>query len=185
MGTIYLSPAFAAGDIYSSAKRIFELTTSAAITTGTSQAIFQRQIGSGSTLYPIGRITIHSGVMPTSISTVTSFASYTSTVLCTFRNDNGGVTFAPSDISFYGTPSVITSAYVTATMSGTATWFLLSSAAASSNTFDNGLLWHQIVGSVGPIGGSDDLVISNVNITAGQLVRIFNLRFSIPTTFTF
>lgn len=193
MPTIYLSPNFAAGLSISAAARIFEVGTlgnslgaAASVNGGTVlQPLLPSATGS-STPYPAGRIIIMRGTAPTVISTVTSFSSYTSTVLCAFE---GADFIAATGAAYYASPTVLTSSYKAATASGTATWFILGSTAyangLAASYLNTAVLHHQIVGSVGVVGSGADLEISNVNVTSGQLLRISNLRFSIPTTFTF
>ena len=193
MPTIYLSPDFATGhQNLSSAARIFEVGTAGSnlgavsVNGGTLLQPLLPAAATGSTPYAAGRIIIMRGTAPTVISTVTSFSSYTSTVLCAFE---GSDFTTPTGASYYASPTVLTSNYKAAVASGTATWFILASTAwgtsVATSYLNTATLWHQIVGDVGPVGSGADLEISNVNVTSGQLLRISNLRFSIPTTFTF
>lgn len=188
MGTIYLSPDFAAGNSTSAAKRIFEVGGSGFDPNGavTQPLLPEKYRVVSSTPYAAGRLIVMQGTPPAVISTVTSFSSYTSTVLCAFE---GADFTTASSVSYYASPSVLTSAYKPATATGTATWFLLLSTIIPPNSnndyYNSAPLFHQIVGNVGAVGSGADLEIANVNVTTGQLLRIYNLRFSIPTTFTF
>jgi hypothetical protein len=84
-------------------------------------------------------------------------------------------------------PIVITTTYVTASASGTATWFWwLTTPLTNVNTFNNAVQpYNQIIGTVGVTGSGADLEFVSNTITAGEQYRIFNLRLLLPEAWSF
>ena len=137
--------------------------------------------GDGSGNRAVPQIYLMKGVMPSDFSTLTSYSVRSSDVLVTY--DSG-----TSDIIIPATknPLVITTNLVTATASGTATWFWW---AVRQNNYPGVLtvtapIVHQIIGNVGLVGSGSDLEIADVNIIAGFPYRIANLGFRFPATWT-
>lgn len=128
---------------------------------------------------------IMKGIIPADFSTLTNFNARSSDVLMTYvtKDQNAG-DFLPT--SLVANPSVITTIYVPATTTGTATWFwwtqrmTLGGAVNGTDPFV-----HQIIGIVGAVGSNSDLEISDTNIISGNSYRIYNLRLNWPTIWTF
>lgn len=128
------------------------------------------------------QITIMKGVVPTNITALTSFADRSADVLITY--DSAADNLSPSATTYYLSPAVFTSVFVTASASGTATWFWWTCRPANGPTPQN-TLNQQIIGTVGLTGGGDDLEIPNTSIVAGQLYRISDLRLQLPRIFVY
>jgi hypothetical protein len=135
-----------------------------------------------------GRLCIMKGTVPVNFSTLTSFNAQSANVLVTFdssANTGGGAN------NFIGTqdnsnPMVITTTYINAIASGTATWFWWFTSLANNTAWNNSdLPANQIVGTVGITGSGADLTLPSVAITSGNPYRIVNYRLQIPTEWTF
>ena len=129
-------------------------------------------------------VSIHlmQGVVPTDLSTLTSYSVRSADILVSWYNFNYGNSNNLSafhiNISSYTTPCIISSSYVAATASGTATWFwwTVRNIPSSGNMTGGTTLHHQIVGTVGTTGSGADLELPDVNITSGENYRFLNLR---------
>lgn len=75
-------------------------------------------------------------------------------------------------------PIVINTDFVSATNSGTATWFRLYSYRGTN-------LIHQIVGTVGLLEDSVDLKLGDTSIVSSVPYKISNFRILFPSTFTY
>jgi hypothetical protein len=84
-------------------------------------------------------------------------------------------------------PAVISTQYVAASASGTATWFwwIVPPTLGSGNRDTAATPIHQIIGTVGATGTGSDLELVSTTITAGEQYRILNLRILFPTTWTY
>jgi hypothetical protein len=136
------------------------------------------------------RLAIYKGTVPADFSTLTSFNAKISDLLITF--DATSFTSSTGINQFTGSqnnvnPMVISTTYVNATASGTATWFWwFTSSAGGSNTWNNTAApINQIIGTIGITGSGADLTLPSVNIVSGSPYRIFNYRLQIPTEWTF
>jgi hypothetical protein len=87
-------------------------------------------------------------------------------------------------------PASLTSNFISASASGTATWFWwycssVHSIVIDSVNQDNMGLWHQVIGTVGIAGSGADLEMVSTSITAGELYRIANLKIAFPSIWTY
>jgi len=137
-----------------------------------------------------GRLAIFKGTVPVDFSTLTSFNAKASDLLITYdatswSSSTGINQFTGSQDNV--NPMVITTTYVNATATGTATWFWWFTTPLSGfNVWNNATVpYNQIVGTVGITGSGADLTIPSVSITSGSPYRIFNYRLQIPTEWTF
>jgi hypothetical protein len=136
------------------------------------------------------RLAIFKGTVPVDFSTLTSFNAKASDLLITYDATAG--TSSTGINQFTGSqgsvnPMVITTTYVNATATGTATWFWWFTTPMSGGSVWNNTVvpYNQIVGTVGTTGSGADLTIPSVAITTGSPYRIFNYRLQIPTEWTF
>ena len=111
---------------------------------------------------PDGHIYIMKGTMPVAPN-LTSIPF--SNVLLDFSVQSGSF-IVQTNVN----PVVISTTYLTATGTGSATWFLLT---AYSNI---GTIYQQAIGTVGLTGSGSDLEISDTVVTSGLTYRILNLR---------
>lgn len=111
-------------------------------------------------------ITTHSGSLLVAFSAPSAFSS---TV--------GPVTRAMVDTTH--TLQIITN-FVTATSTGTATWFAINQFVQTNNAMN-----HFITGTVGTTGSGADLIISDTNIVSGQQYKIANLTLTRSSVFTY
>jgi len=137
-----------------------------------------------------GRLAIYKGTVPVDFSTLTSFNAKAADLLITY--DATQYTSSTGINQFTGSqdnvnPMVITTTYVNASATGTATWFWwFTTPLSGSNIWSNTTVpYNQIVGTVGITGSGADLTLPSVAITSGSPYRIFNYRLQIPTEWTF
>jgi hypothetical protein len=136
---------------------------------------------------------IMKGVMPTTFTGLTSFATRSADVLVPFSTSfsnftNSGSTpqdFSPSTAGVNTHPVALNTNYVFATASGTATWFwwIIREMFSGSTGIGNNLC-NQIIGSIGTPGSGADMEIPSVAIVSGQAYRVRNLVLSFPQTWT-
>lgn len=139
---------------------------------------------------PAGQILLMKGTVPTDFSSLTSYSNRSADVLAQWNVGTrpGGNNFTVSTPNT--NPAIISTTFVAATASGTATWFwwisrLLYSSSSVNPPYLNSPLPSQIVGTVGEVGSGSDLEISSTTITTNQLLRILNLRLQLPSTYTY
>jgi len=116
------------------------------------------------------RVRFMKGTIPSDFTSLTAPGSRSADVL---------VTFTPSQLIFDASdhPIVVSSQQVAATASGTASWFWWC-------TYDGGNVpTQQMIGTIGSSG--TDIVIPDSNIVSGQNYSFTNLRFQMPTSFTY
>jgi hypothetical protein len=137
-----------------------------------------------------GRFAIMKGAVPTDFSTLTSYSVRMADTLVLFdstpyTSTSGTNAFAPTqqDVN----PMIISTIYINATASGTATWYWwFTTPLSGSNIWNNTILpYNQIIGTVGVSGSGADLTLPSVAITSGNPYRIFNYRLQIPASWTF
>jgi len=123
-----------------------------------------------------GLVHIMKGAVPSNFTGLT-IASRTSDILATFSVAN-------NDFSSSGyTNNVFTmnTSLVSATGTGTATWFWIVQRGTVNATI---VEVQQIVGTVGTLGSGADLEISTTSIVTGSPYRISNLVFNMPDSWT-
>ena len=137
-----------------------------------------------------GRLAIFKGTVPTDFTGLTSFNAKAADLLITY--DATFWTSSTGINQFTGSqdnvnPMVITTPYVNALASGTATWFWwFTTPLSASNVWNNAIVpYNQIVGTVGITGSGADLTLPSVALVAASPYRIFNYRLQIPTEWTF
>lgn len=136
------------------------------------------------------RLAILKGTVPTDFSTLTSYNARSADTLILF--DATPTTSSTGINQFTGSqdntnPMVVTTLYVNATASATATWFWwFTTPLSGSNVFNNTVTpYNQIVGTVGITGSGADLTLADVSIVSGNPYRIYDYRLQIPTSWTF
>ena len=142
--------------------------------------------GQGSSNTSTGQLRLMSGTMPGSPN-IANVNAVSSQVLCTF-NAGGGIAtgdFVTSQVTV--NPAILSTQYVAATGSGTATWFWIATIPNQSNGNYNpaSTPLHQIIGTVGLSGSGADLIMANTTVAAGSTYRIINLQLQLPTTWNF
>jgi hypothetical protein len=126
------------------------------------------------------------GTIPASATVTANINARASDILATFGA--GSVSsgdFVTSQLTV--NPAVISTQYVAASASGTATWFwwIVPPTLGSGNRDTAATPIHQIIGTVGATGTGSDLELVSTTITAGEQYRILNLRILFPTTWTY
>jgi len=170
MSTICLSPAF----ITAALPRVFRGSGSTAGDSG----IFSPDVSSKCFIH------IMPGIMPTNL-TYSTFTTTNAIALCSFSA-------ADLNRSVFNTNLInIITEYVAATITGTATWFLITVISNPYIGYGNYALQinspsiHQLAGTIGLVGSGADLELPSTTITVGQLLRIANLHMALPTSFTY
>ena len=155
--------------------------TSAALTrigVGSSMAEASLFSAGGSANYPLGRICIMKGTMPTDTSSLTTYPARSADILVTFDGANGGV---QAGVTSLNNVTTVALPYTNATASGQATWFWWL--VKGGTTVSSGdAIYHSIIGSIGTLGSGADLEVNDVNVVQGSPYRITNLRITWPTT---
>ena len=133
-------------------------------------------------------IALMKGAVPTDFTGLTTFGSRSADILCQWIYAINTNNLSPSVPNT--NPAVITSDFVAATASGTATWFWWRTVAAANigsqpNWSSSSTLYDQIIGTVGTVGSGSDLEIPSTTITSTQLLRILNLRLQLPSTYNY
>lgn len=118
---------------------------------------------------------LYSGSVPT-LEDLTSYTSRNSDALITFEIRETEV-FNERSV-FNTNPIVINTNFVSASGTGTATWFRLYS-------YHDVNLIHQIIGTVGLPQDNPDLELGDVTLTAGFPYKISNFRILFPSSFTY
>lgn len=162
-----------------------------------NQALFTRQYGASATendqygfrtayYYAIlyGVVNLMKGAVPTDFTELTSPSSRSSDILVTWTTNQGGWSYSDPLTNIDGIANV-SSPYSVASASGIATWFWWYNAtgpAAGDPAYRN-YIYTQLVGTVGTSG--TDLVIADTTIIAGANYRLLNLKFDVPTEYTY
>lgn len=138
-----------------------------------------------------GAIYVMKGSVPTSNSFPANFDARSSDVLISFQmgtaaqGESGRMQeFSPTLTTYYLNPAVISTNFVTASATGTASWFWFVNRNNDRYGATAGLN-QQIIGTVGGVNSGADLEIASTSIVSGQMVRLINLMFTLPITFTF
>ena len=135
----------------------------------------------GSTLYDVSnggeyraKIRFMKGTIPADFTTLTTMDSRSADVLVTWQPS------ANLTIDTTANPVVIESQYVNASASGTAAWFWW---AVPDYTSASSTIIQQMIGTIGTSG--TDLVLASTTIVSGSPYRFSNLKFGMPTSFTY
>lgn len=104
----------------------------------------------------------------------------------TFRDSDKLINFKPvsghfSASQFSVNPVIISTIFVPAEATGTATWFLLR----SDNYLGGGGIQSSLFGTVGVIGSGADLEMADVNILSGDNYRISAMKLEFPSSWEF
>jgi hypothetical protein len=141
---------------------------------------FRNWISWGGGISPIyteyGTIQLMKGSVPTDFSGLTSPTSRSSDILAAWSTGTGTWTYSNPVTNGDGIAR-IDSPYVTASSSGIASWFWWYNV----DRFDRILI--QLAGTVGTSG--TDMVMGDTTIIAGANYRFLNLKFDIPTEYTY
>lgn len=136
-------------------------------------------------------IKIMKGTKPTDFTGFVDSTSYSSDTLVTFYGyQSGGSDLGTLHYTATANPFVMYSDYAEATGTGIATWFWsYTRFGGTSNTGPNftgtRLVRRAMIGTVGLVDAGEDLEFNDVNIIAGKLYRVINLKIQVPTTYTF
>ena len=117
-----------------------------------------------------GTIKMMKGTVPTDFSGLTSASSRSADVLWSD-------TIAGNEGILANGVWTLSTAYQFATQSGTAAWYWLSNWSGANGS--------QIVGTIGATGSGADLTLDSTTILSGAWYRVYNLKFTIPTTYTY
>jgi type II secretory pathway pseudopilin PulG len=117
-----------------------------------------------------GTIKMMKGTVPTDFSGLTNASSRSADVLWSDTISSGEGILANGVWT-------LSTAYQFATQSGTATWYWLSNWGGNGGS--------QIVGTIGTTGSGADLTLDSTTILSGAWYRVYNLKFTIPTTYTY
>ena len=183
MATIELSSDFFTGSTNSATYRVlFPSANDGNLASAIASGMLQGGLTTG---YPMTTISLMKGSIPTDFS-ITTVSTRSADILCTWQNVYGsGGNGLQMTTSGY-TPYVITSSYVAASASGTATWFWWLSRPGSSPNVPGNTITHQIYGTVGVSGSGADLELPSVDIVSGNNYRFINLRVNFAgPTFTY
>lgn len=129
-----------------------------------------------------GRIIIFSGTIPAQPRLMA--ASDMANALCFWTTIYNGIaggdttTFTPS------TTTTVTTSYKAAIATGTATWFSWCWYSATPPS-TSGTIYSRIIGTVGATGSGADLEMPTTSIVTGQQYRVYNLRITIPSSYTY
>jgi len=134
--------------------------------------------GGSSTQTSYGVIKLMKGTVPVDFSGLTTSSSRSSDTLVTWTTNQIGFTFNDPTTNVDGIAE-IDSPYSTASVSGIATWFWWY----VTQTYSGSDTLLQLVGTVGTSGA--DLIIGDTTIIAGANYRFQNLKFDIPTEYTY
>jgi hypothetical protein len=124
------------------------------------------------------------GTVPTDFSTLTTYDVRSTDILVEWKEiASSNESIARHEIYPYvlrtTNPIVIGTASVSAVASGTATWFWGLAFLTNAN------IYQQFIGTIGTLGSGSDLEISNTSIVGGNQYRINNLRWQLPTSYTY
>lgn len=128
-----------------------------------------------------GVISIMKGTVPTNFNSITDYSSRSADVLVQWTILNGNFPAASTTTN----PAVITSSFVSAIESGTATWFWWITRGQRGGGLYNNEIFEQIAGTVDVTGSGADLEIASTSITSGQLFRLTDLRLQLATSFNY
>ena len=142
----------------------------------------------------IAQLIILKGTVPSDFSTLSVRTSRDSDRLVTFMREhdqpaavdipaNSINDFSPSVTST--NPSVISTIYKSATLSGVATWFWWQVIVGNGGGSWSTSMVHQIIGTVGLVGSGSDLEINDTNIILGEPYRVLNLRIQFPSSWAY
>lgn len=123
-----------------------------------------------------GVIKLMKGSVPTDFTALVNTTSRASDTLVTWTTGDAGFSFNDPLTNDDGI-AVVSSGYAVASASGIATWFWWYS---KTNTTT---ILAQLAGTVGTSG--TDMVIADTTIIAGANYRFLNLKFDIPTEYTY
>ena len=132
-----------------------------------------------------GRLFLMKGTVPTDFSTLVNLNARITDILVTFSSgSNAPGDFITAQVNV--NPAVISTQYVNAVASGTATWFWwVAEYTGNGNGDPTQPLLQQIIGTVGLTGSGADLeMVSNVIVT-GEQYRVLNIRIQFPSTWTY
>lgn len=127
-----------------------------------------------------GGIRIMKGSLPLSFSEISGINSRSADTLINYTSP--GLFTSTSTLNT--NPIIVTSFPLTASASGTATWFWAPQGSVAGNYYDT-TQYNRFWGTVGLQGSGADLEISDTNIVSGKVYKIINLRLGIPQSYTY
>jgi hypothetical protein len=178
MATIELSSAFMTGrDSIETTGFCYRMikATQGASSSGTNPA--QSGLFVASSNFTYSKLKIMKGTMPSDFTSLTTETSRSTDVLWSLF---GGSTDYYNTIT-YQNPIKINSYLVTATTTGTATWFWMG----TFNSQGINPAYQGMIGTVGLTGSGADLEIADVNIVSGNQYKIVDLKIQFPSVWTY
>lgn len=129
-----------------------------------------------------GYFRILKGTVPTDFSFATDMVTYTRTAdkLLEWNGDLNVTGTYPITLTNYTNLLEIDLPLMTATGSGTASWFWW--VAKKDSGQDIGL---QMLGTIGTVGSGSDIEIPDTNVVAGNSYRMQDVRWAMPSGFTY
>jgi hypothetical protein len=137
----------------------------------------------------VALVRIMSGPRPTDIETLTnaSILPAGTSVLWQLGTNNVNTDWAPTGSLAYNDPTSISSVFTLVGATGVASWFWILTTDGGYNQqggFVFGTsIYFNITGTVGLVGSGSDMEMLNTSLTAGQYLRILNLKIRMPTNF--
>lgn len=123
--------------------------------------------------YGRSRIGLYRGAVPTDFSTLGAVSSRDADLIVAFYAEY--TDYSPSQTNI--NPAIVSTVYRAVGSTATLTWFRIVSYGIGNN------IYHQIVGTIGTNGSGADLEMQDINVVAGSLYRVLNLRIQFPTSF--
>jgi hypothetical protein len=151
---------------------------------GLRTGLYQKSPSSTQDTRVYGVVKLMKGTVPTDFSELTSTTSRDSDILVTWTTSTIGWNFTDPVTNFDGL-AVVSSPYAVATASGIATWFWWYLATPANPVYPatENYIVIQLAGTVGTSGA--DLNIPDTTIIAGANYRFENLKFDVPTEYTY
>jgi len=124
--------------------------------------------------YAITGIRIMKGAFPTNVNDLNASYRNTDMLINFVANANH---FSPSQYTV--NPVVISSVFVSAIATGTATWFIIYTNCPTYYSGD--IISSAAWGEIGILGSDEDLEMADVNIVAGASYKINGMKLNLPT----
>lgn len=128
----------------------------------------------------VGVMMLMTGTPPASLAEIPLLSSRISDRLVIFHANSAHFAASHSDVN----PAVISTIYVPAIASGTATWFR-HTVTTGGYYISNDEVYHQFYGTVGTTGSGADLEMTSTTIVQGTQYRILNLRLQFPNSWVY
>lgn len=157
-----------------------------AVAASTNNLVLSSTSGNTAATQGYGNLYLLKGAVPTSINDVPNYNARAADILVTFNSKTQTSVFNPTFATTSNlnvTPVVITTEFVTASATGTATWFMFMTRLQADTGTSTPFL--RLIGTVGLAGSGADLIMGDVNIVAGSQVRVSNLQLQLAGPWTY